>query len=406
MAGRRFLELFVIGPLRDLHRPPKGQLAALDFLRSCAILGVLAFHFSRSAYLPLGGSENFFSQLPLVSYGRIGVDLFFVLSGYFIGKQLWRELCRTGTIDLSRFVLRRGLRIWPLYYAVWTFVVLQRQRTTGVPLDGWWANIFFLSNYFPQFDIVSGSWSLSVEEQFYLTAPLLLLGGAFLRMPVRWFRWLLIGLLGLLPLVRMVVHVRADGLVMGMLLAHLDVVDGSRFKQGLFASGWPLLISFLVFVPCFHSPILMETGCALFFGACTWFFVARRWPRLAMLESHSFYVISRLSFGMYLNHFYLLSVTAAFTLHYVPADWGAAVQQMAGTLLFIGASAGVAVVTFCLIEWPFLRLREWMFTNQVESFPGRGHLSHSSQTNSITKTRKNENTKKGNRRTKRDLLGC
>ncbi len=392
-VGRRLLDLFLVGPLRDLCRPPKEQIASLDFLRSCAILGVVAFHFSRSAYLPMGGSVNFFSRLPLIFYGRVGVDLFFVLSGYFIGKQLWRELSRTGTIDLPRFVLRRGLRIWPLYYAVWAFVVLlNHYRPDQLAFGGWWANIFFLSNYFPQFDIVPGSWSLSVEEQFYVVAPLVLLGGVLLRVPLQWFRWLLIALLGLLPLLRMLVHwrltgdlvspiaddlkmyylqkpihVRADCLVMGVLLAHLDVLDSGHLKRGLLASGWALLAGFVAFLLLFHSSVLADTGCALFFGACTWFFLARRRPRLRILESWGFYLFSRLSFGMYLNHFYLLSGTAAFTLNYVPASWTPAIQQIVGTLLLVGASAIVAVVTFCLIEWPFLRLREWIFAGEQKS---------------------------------------
>ena len=388
--GRRLLDFFLLQPLRDLLRPPQGQIASLDFLRSCAILGVLAFHFSRSTYLPLVGSDNFFSRLPVISYGRVGVDLFFVLSGYLIGKQLWRELSRTGTINLGRFVLRRGLRIWPLYYAVLAFVVLQKQQLIPASLEGGWANLFFLSNYFSQFDIVPGSWSLLIEEQFYVAAPLLLLGGTALHLPLRWFRWLLLALLGVMPLVRILVHwhltgdlstplaedqiliyfhkpfhVHADGLVMGLLLAHLDVIDGDRFKQGLMASGWPLLASLLVFLPFFRSLILADSGCALFFGSCTWFLLARRRPYLRILDSWAFYLLSRLSYGMYLNHFFLLDSTTDFTLRHIPTSGRTtAFQQIAGTLLLVLASAGVAIVTYCFIEWPFLRLREWMFAGR------------------------------------------
>lgn len=394
-CGRRLIDLFLIQPLRDLYRPPKGQIASLDFLRSCAILGVLAFHFSRSSYLPLGGSENFFSRLPLIAYGRVGVELFFVLSGYFIGKQLWREMRQSETINLTRFILRRGLRIWPLYYAVLAFVIIAKHGPLTPPPGGLWANLFFLSNYFPQFDVVSGSWSLSVEEQFYVATPVILLLGAACRVPLRWYRWGLLGLLGILPIVRLLVrwhltgdlatpipeelkmacfhkpfHVRADGLVMGLLLAHLEVVDGNRFKAGFLASGFPLLISIAVFLSCFHNLILADTGCALLFGSCTWFLIARRRTGLRVLESWVFYILSRLSFGMYLNHFYLLNSTADFTLHHVPgAGWASAFQQMAGTVLLILASAGVALVTFCLIEWPFLRLREWIFAGQHKPSP-------------------------------------
>src|SRR5262249_38367589 len=105
---------FVAQPLRGLTHRPAGQVPALDALRTCAVLIVLCAHLT-VAYLKHGGIDSWLARFPLVKNGGLGVDLFFVLSGYFIGKQLWRELARTGTIHFSRFVFRRGLRIWPLF---------------------------------------------------------------------------------------------------------------------------------------------------------------------------------------------------------------------------------------------------------------------------------------------------
>jgi peptidoglycan/LPS O-acetylase OafA/YrhL len=175
LAIRSAFRVFISRPLGELFRPPAGQIAALDFLRTCAVLLVLVFHFSNAAYLPAaGGTTNWFSEIFFVRYGRIGVDLFFVLSGYFIGKQLWRELDRRGRIDLGRFVIRRGLRIWPLYYAVFAFAVL---RGCALAPEQWWAGLLFLTNYFPTLNVVPGSWTLSIEEQFYVATPLLLVVG-------------------------------------------------------------------------------------------------------------------------------------------------------------------------------------------------------------------------------------
>jgi peptidoglycan/LPS O-acetylase OafA/YrhL len=377
-------QLFIVQPLRDLYRPPKGQIASLDFLRACAILLVVAFHFSRSAYLNLGGAENFFSRLPFVRFGWVGVDLFFVLSGFFIGKQLWREMKERGGVDVKRFVIRRGLRIWPLYFAVFLFVAVRTYSGGGSLPGGGWANIAFLTNYFPQLNIVPGSWSLSTEEQFYILTPLILVLGAARRVPLKWYRWILLGLLVALPLVRALTvwrltgnvaapfgenlqlsglyepfHTHADGLVIGLLLAHLLVLGGDQFKKGFAGSVFPVLLIAALFYPLFHSILLNFTGCALLFGSCTWFLVVRRRPWLWFLESRLFYVLSRLSFGMYLNHFFLLQPTAYFTVHYLPGGHRApALQQILGTLLITTASAAIAVVTFCLVEWPFLRLRE------------------------------------------------
>lgn len=409
--GHRLMCLFRVEPLRDLSRPPKGQVASLDFLRACAILLVVTFHFSCDGYLKLGGCENALSRLPVVRYGRIGVDLFFVLSGFLIGKQLWRELEGTGSIGLGRFLVRRGLRIWPLYFSVFLFVLVTRICGQGANIPGWgWANILFLSNYFPRLDIVPGSWSLAVEEQFYVATPLLLLAGVVCAVPLRCYRWLLVALLVTLPLMRAIalhmvsgdaatplgagmreacllkpIHTHADGLVMGLFLAHLQVLDGEGYRRGFSGSPLPVLICAGAFVAFFRNALLSFTGCALLFGSCTWFLAGRRRAWLRPLESWVFYVLSRLSFGMYLNHFYLLHPTARLTHRYLPGGgWAPALQQVAGSLLLILASAAVAMVTFCLIEWPFLRLREWMvpapscpsFNSMSLLSPGAGAATH------------------------------
>jgi peptidoglycan/LPS O-acetylase OafA/YrhL len=374
----RLTGVFVVRPLRDLFRPPKGQVAALDFLRTCAVLMVVAFHFTRDAYLPSGGTENLISRLPAVRYGWAGVDLFFVLSGFLIGRQLWRESHRSGTVRVTRFVLRRGFRIWPLYFAVFAFVV-----AAGGRRDGWWANAAFLANYFPDLDLVPGSWSLCVEEQFYILVPLLLLLGAAGGVPVRYYRWVLLALLALLPAVRAVtcwrlaglgipldgevrlnalvkpIHTHADGLVVGLLLAHLDVLGGDRFRRGFLASAWVVVIGLGVGLATYNSPVFVFSGCAIFFGACTWFLTARRRPGLGVLESRAFYTLSRLSFGMYLNHFYFHHTVARFALRHLPgADAAPAAHLLIAIALFVACSAGIAVVTYCLIERPFLRLRD------------------------------------------------
>src|SRR5262249_17034596 len=153
----------VAQPLRDLTHRPAGQVPALDALRTCAVLIVLCAHLT-VAYLKRGGIDSWLARFPLVKNGGLGVDLFFVLSGYFIGKQLWRELARTGTIHFSRFVFRRGLRIWPLFF----FFLVFSLAVVGwgqFPLGRWWSDAVFLTNYFPDQGVVGGSWSLCTEEQ-------------------------------------------------------------------------------------------------------------------------------------------------------------------------------------------------------------------------------------------------
>ncbi|GMU55457.1 MAG: hypothetical protein AMXMBFR33_46030 [Candidatus Xenobia bacterium] len=121
---------------------------------------------------------------PFHTIGWCGVDLFFVLSGYLIAGLLLSDLRRFGKIRLKRFWLRRGLKIWPSYfliYGAWfALAVLSPMRheqwTTawqkflaGIP------NFLFIQNYFPLEARWPHSWSLAIEEQFYLLLPLILI---------------------------------------------------------------------------------------------------------------------------------------------------------------------------------------------------------------------------------------
>jgi peptidoglycan/LPS O-acetylase OafA/YrhL len=143
--------------LDDLIHPPATNVAALDVLRSAAILLVFTGHFV-GVFQTSPAVRNF----PVFRWGWTGVDLFFVLSGLLIGSQLWKELDRNGRIHVGHFLLRRGLRIWPLYYS---FVILAAAGVFfGKNISVIWSDALFLSNYFP--GRVSGGWSLSTEEQF------------------------------------------------------------------------------------------------------------------------------------------------------------------------------------------------------------------------------------------------
>ena len=119
--------------LRSLVVPPPGTFPSLDAFRTAAIVLVIGNH------LAVGGSELAPSPVwgfTLFRYGWTGVDLFFVLSGFLIGRQLQRELQRTDSVRVPRFLLRRGLRIWPLYVAWVAFLALalarDTARTTGI----------------------------------------------------------------------------------------------------------------------------------------------------------------------------------------------------------------------------------------------------------------------------------
>ena len=102
-----------------------------------------------------------------------GVDLFFVLSGFFVSGILFREYLERGTMHGGRFFVRRIFKIWPLFYTAFLiqFVYLTlKHRPPSLPQT--MAELFFVQNYFPGFMQVT--WSLGIEEQFYLLVAILL----------------------------------------------------------------------------------------------------------------------------------------------------------------------------------------------------------------------------------------
>ena len=130
------------GAIQDLRKPPRGQIPILDFLRSLAILLVMNGHLTADFVKEHG--SNLYSRIPFVANGWIGVDLFFVLSGFFIGTQLWKELRDRGTVSLGRFMIRRGFRIWPLYFCTFVFILVLQGHTAAGKSYGW-SDVVFLT---------------------------------------------------------------------------------------------------------------------------------------------------------------------------------------------------------------------------------------------------------------------
>jgi peptidoglycan/LPS O-acetylase OafA/YrhL len=141
------------------------RIKSLDVLRGVAILLVLGEHkFASDLWLRVGWS---------------GVDLFFVLSGFLISGLLFAEYKKHGSIRVSRFLIRRGLRIYPAYYLALAYFVGRDMVRGQMPSTQAAMSVVFLQNYGP--GPINHTWSLAVEEHFYLLLPatlLLLIWGA------------------------------------------------------------------------------------------------------------------------------------------------------------------------------------------------------------------------------------
>jgi peptidoglycan/LPS O-acetylase OafA/YrhL len=155
--------------LLQAHRSYLGTrvFGSLDGLRGLCILGVIWHH------APPQVPGAFFER------GFLGVDMFFVLSGFLIVTLLLRERDRTGAISLKNFYARRTLRIFPIYYLL-IFVILLVYLVTqpgSSHAQGYYATLPFLLTYTTNWVRVQASnvgimWSLATEEQFYLGWPM------------------------------------------------------------------------------------------------------------------------------------------------------------------------------------------------------------------------------------------
>ncbi|MEZ6115779.1 MAG: acyltransferase [Pirellulaceae bacterium] len=154
-------------------------LPTLDGWRAIAIVGVMICHATHAVFSPNGTSPNPI-WFAITRFGALGVDIFFVLSGFLITSKLLEEWQSSGTIQLKAFYVRRCFRILPAYFTYLLVVgVLGLLGIFSISGQEWFSCAFFWRNYLPAHAAASGYtghfWTLAVEEHFYLVWPSLLL---------------------------------------------------------------------------------------------------------------------------------------------------------------------------------------------------------------------------------------
>ncbi|KAB1230936.1 acyltransferase family protein [Chryseobacterium viscerum] len=233
------------------------RLYGLDHLRAAAIVLVLMYHYRAFKHPDWIDSIG--------GFGWTGVDLFFVLSGFLISGQLFKEIENKGGISLKVFYIKRFFRIIPPYFfTVFLYFTLPffREREALSPL---WKFLTFTQNY--GLDVInrgtfSHAWSLCIEEQFYLILPLVLVT----VLPTRLFKYLglvIIAVIGFSLMARLMAwnefiteadtassdfwklwymkiyyptHTRLDGIGTGVLIGYL-MQYSSVFKKMVEANG-------------------------------------------------------------------------------------------------------------------------------------------------------------------------
>ncbi|RPH56400.1 acyltransferase [bacterium] len=360
---------------------PAPRLPVLDGLRGVAILLVLVLHFTMYGGTPgVAGIDGFVHRFALA--GWIGVDLFFVLSGFLITGILWDA--KGGERYFRNFYARRLLRIFPLYYgALVVFLVLlpllwpahaglARLRGEGVWYWTYLVNFQIAREGWPDFGALGHFWSLAVEEQFYLLWPV-----AVFLLRRRPLMALCAGAGGMAVGVRLALHLadrepaafvllpaRVDALAAGALLALAVRGPGGlpaalRWAKPAAVASLAGLAAIFIWkrgLPA-EDPAVAVAGysllAVLFAGVLTLALAAAPEGRAGRwLAAPGLAFFGRYSYGLYVLHHPLLFLKPEWLSYGSLPEW----------LLFVAAGTGVTVV-LALLSWnlwekPFLDLKD------------------------------------------------
>lgn len=359
---------------------------ALDALRGLAILLVLGVHVQAFDLW--------------VRVGWLGVDLFFVLSGFLISNLLFSEYRLRGRISLRSFYLRRALKLYPGFYLLLFSTLLFCAITgRGIPLRAALGELFFVQNYAG--GLWGHTWSLAVEEHFYLILPLLLMvlaarspaGRPFARLPLvfacvagaclvaRVLTWAFVPFEYSVHFQRS--HLRFDSLFCGVLLGYcfnfrpdLLAKATSRYRPQLFYG------SFLCVAPCIilpnTLPLMYTLGFSLvYLGFGGLLLLALYGPdgrlqtdKPAGLAERAMAGMGVYSYAIYLWHVPMAMMFAAAhdwlaSRHRTPEPYSFFAAYLATSILF-----GIAISK--LVEFPVLRLRDRLIPRRSSGDLGHG----------------------------------
>jgi peptidoglycan/LPS O-acetylase OafA/YrhL len=316
----------------------------------------------------------------------VGVDLFFVISGFLVSGLLFTEYRSRGRLGVGRFFLRRGWKIYPPFFVLIAAAVLMRLREgLPVPMLSLASELFFIQSYLP--GLWNHTWSLAVEEHFYLLLPFTLAlmlrwnrdspaplrpilslaaGVAVLALAGRIVNWYVRPSYGNLTHLY-ASHLRLDSLFFGVAIAYVYHFHASGFGR-VFTPRRRLLIlgGALLLAPAFAfrletTPFIYTIGLTIFAAGSGMMLVgillsqipdSRLVGALAMIGGYSY--------SIYLWHMFVLAWGIPLIEGTLGAELGAGTQL---AIYFVG-SFGLGMAMAKVVEVPALRARDRWFPSR------------------------------------------
>lgn len=338
---------------------------AYDGMRAFAITSVVIYHVSRD-YLPGGWA---------------GVDVFFVLSGYLITKILTDELFNTGHVNIKAFYMRRVYRLVPALLFLYAFILL----TTFIFPQELYNNlvsmiisILYLMNWNRAFDlfpqgVLGHTWSLSIEGQFYMLWPFLLIYFTSISRRLRYS--IIIFILSLIIVWRFYLSnqgvdderiyngfdTHSDGLLLGCFVALINksprIIELASSTIIIPLTG---LAYILIRVP-HHSSLSINIGFALVSFFAAWIIIALEKDNFVrkVLSIKSLVYTGKISYGWYLWHYPIWCLVTLNISNYFERS-----LYMNITILFF--SYLMAVISYHFIEKPFLCFKKKYQINKID----------------------------------------
>ncbi len=365
----------------------KRRLPELDLLRAAAIILVMLFHFAGSYSLPKNSyAVRFFF------WGKHGVDLFFVLSGFLIGGQIIEEGLRS-QFSFTTFYIKRFWRIFPPYYfAILVFFLVYLYASRGgvfqnsAILNDIYAHLLYLQNYSSPVMYGGVYWSLAVEEQFYILIP------ALLYLLIRYARkGLALGLFSVIVSALVITFFLYDDsnewwyffmdhnirglscLLSGVITAFVFLTWRERLER---ASGVLKITLVLITIAALGASYAYDAGLEMSWRGSLWEFI----PTSVGFSSMMLFVsinpfsfpfrrviggIAKLSYTMYLYH-----VLAAILLRYIVASWfpinpGSVLNFLTAFLIYFIFVSALAGVIYWLVDRPCMDLRKRIISRRA-----------------------------------------